>query len=139
MVVSVATEVPFAPEVDETVRPCAPHRYSAPRSSRCSGISRDTIDRRPTSHHWPGRPVAATGGHVPCKSRAKLTPPPAGRHLGSQQAPPKTHPGAPKHPRFPRHLSLSTRHQWFALARLRGSHLPRSTARLSRDAHHHVS
>jgi fatty acid amide hydrolase 2 len=42
-------------------------------------------------------------------------------------------------PRFRRHLCLSTRHQWFALARLLGSHLPRSTARLSRDAHHHGS
>jgi hypothetical protein len=83
-------------------------------------------DRRPRQRHWPGRPVGATGSHVPCKSpsqaRATSTPDAiwaVGRH-------PQTHPGAPKHPRFRRHLCLSTRHQWFALARLLGSHLPRS-------------
>src|SRR5215211_2520122 len=27
-------------------------------------------DRGPTPHHWPGRPVGATGSHVPCKSQA---------------------------------------------------------------------
>ena len=35
-------------------------------------------DRRPQQRHWPGRPVGATGSHVPCKSpnqaRATSTP-----------------------------------------------------------------
>jgi hypothetical protein len=35
-------------------------------------------DRRPEQHHWPDRPVGATGSHVPCKSlsqaRATSTP-----------------------------------------------------------------
>jgi hypothetical protein len=54
----------------------------------------------------------------------------AGHHLGSQQASPRLIPGPQTVPGFDATRCFSTRHQWFACARLRDPHLPRSVARL---------
>ena len=80
------------------VRPCAPHRYSAPRSFRCSGIS--LHDRpRPRTAPLAVRRRGATGSHVPYRSpdqaRATSMPdtawptsrPPPGSSRGSGSAP----------------------------------------------------
>jgi hypothetical protein len=50
------------------VRPCALHRYSAPRSSaaRSSPVPEPTAG--PRWRHWPARTVRATGSHVPCRT-----------------------------------------------------------------------
>ena len=53
----------------------------------------------------------------------------AGHHLANQQAPAWLIPGSKASP-VSMSSSLSTRHQWFAFARLPDPHLPRSTARL---------
>ena len=83
----------------KTVRPCAPHRYSAPRSSRCLGIFPCATDRGPQQRHWPARPVGATGSPTfHARAKTTLAPPPRrtppGQSTGTRQA----HPGAPKHP-----------------------------------------
>ena len=85
---------------------------------------------RPTAgqHRTTGQ-VALSGRQVPtfhARAKTTLAPPPRrtppGQSTGTRQA----HPGAPKHPRFRCQPSLTTRHQWFACARLRDPHLPRS-------------
>lgn len=50
----------------------------------------------------------------------------AGHHLGSRQVPPRLIPEHGFSPGFGVVLKLSTRHQWFAHARLPGPHLTRS-------------
>jgi hypothetical protein len=74
----------------EPVRPCAPHRYSAPRSFRCLGYSLRPAGTRP----------APTGRQVACqrlnRARAAFVP---GHHLASRQASGQAHPGV-SNPRF---------------------------------------
>ena len=60
----------------------------------------------------------------------------AGHRLASQQAPARLIPGQRLDPGFDAIDTLSTRHQWFALARLLDSTPDALTARLFRDAHH---
>jgi hypothetical protein len=58
--------------------PLCPAPVLGPSQSRCLGISRARPTAGPPRHHWPNRPVGATGSHVPCKSqdhaRATSTP-----------------------------------------------------------------
>jgi hypothetical protein len=54
----------------------------------------------------------------------------AGHRLANRQALARLIPGHKSSPGFDVTRFLSTRHQWFAYARLRDPHLPRSTARL---------
>ncbi len=54
----------------------------------------------------------------------------AGHHLANQQAPARLIPEPQRIPGFDAIYPVSTRHQWFACARLRDPHLPRSMARL---------
>ena len=98
---------------------------------------------RPTAgqHRTTGQ-VALSGRQVPtfhARAKTKLAPPPRrtppGQSTGTRQA----HPGTPKHPRFRCQPFLTTRHQWFARARLRDPHLPRSRRDFPLDAHHHGS
>jgi hypothetical protein len=113
----------------ETVRPCAPHRYSAPHSYRCLGVSLTQPIHRP----------AHRGDRFP---RSAPEPEPRSRHLhaghhpGSKQVTPGLIPEQLPDPGFDVNKAVTTRHQWFASARLHGSHLTRSTARLFRNAHH---
>jgi hypothetical protein len=108
-----------------TVRPCAPHRYSAPCSSRCLGVSLATLGG---TNGPAGRPPRR-GDRFP---RSAQEPRPRSRHLhaghrlASQQAPARLIPGPQTVPGFDVARCLSTRHQWFACARLRDPHLPRS-------------
>ena len=117
----------------ETVRPCAPHRYSAPHSFRCLGCSL--------------RPVGATAGQCRWGDRfPRSVPMPdlssrhlyAGHHLASQQAPARLVPGQRLDPGFYDIARLSTLHQWFTHVRLLRSHLTH-LVRLFRNAHHHDS
>src|SRR5207244_4982961 len=100
----------------EAARPCAPHRYSAPRSFRCLGSSL-------------GRP----GGSIPEADRRlrgdrfpRSTPEPepgsrhlyAGHRLGSRQVLPQTDPEVTTRLGFDAVSTLSTRHQWFTHVRL---------------------
>lgn len=87
----------------EPVRPCAPHQYSAPRSSRCleSSLSRPVGKNQPTE-----RPPYR-GDRFP---RSMPEPEPssrrlhAGHHLGSKQVSPRLIPGQVIVPRFRCHL-----------------------------------
>jgi len=105
-----------------TVRPCAPPRYSAPRSDRCLGSSLS----RPGSQ----RPIE-TGRRYRGDTFPRSMPEPepssrrlhAGHHAGSKQVSPALIPGHRLDPGFDATYSLSTRHQRFAHARLLGSHL----------------
>ena len=54
----------------------------------------------------------------------------AGHHLAKGQAPARPIPEPESVPGFDATYNVSTRHQWFARARLRDPHLPRSMARL---------
>ncbi len=119
--------------------PLCPAPVLSPSQFPLLGDLPRATDRRPTPHHWPDRPVGATGSHVPCKSQD---------HARATSTPDTTWPVNRLPPdssrdskAFPVSMSpfLSTRHQWFACARLRDPHLPRSTARLFPDAHHHGS
>jgi hypothetical protein len=110
----------------EAVRPCAPHRYSAPRGFRRLGIS---LPRTATGQHCAtGRP-RARDDRFP-----RSTPKPgpssrhlhAGHHLASQQAPARLIPDPHAAPGFDVTHIVSTRHQWIAHARLLGPHLTRS-------------
>ena len=120
----------------EAVRPCAPHRYSAPHGFRRLGCSlpRTTAGRCCTT----GRP-RARDDRFP-RSTPKPRPSSrhlhAGHHLASQQAPARLIPGPHAAPGFDVTHMFSTRPQWFASARLPGPHLTRSQARLLRDAQH---
>ena len=108
----------------ETVRPCAPHRYSAPRRFRCSGCSLS-----PTAGQHPAGPYR--GDRFP---RSVPEPEPssrhlyAGHHLASQQAPARLVPGQQRDPGFDDIDTLSTLHQWFTHARLLDPHLTPSRA-----------
>jgi hypothetical protein len=108
-----------------TVRPCAPHRYSAPRSFRCLGNSLATAG----GTYGPVSRPPRRGDRFP---RSVQEPGPRSRHLhaghrlASQQAPARLIPGPQTIPGFDATRCLSTGHQWFAFARLRDPHLPRS-------------
>ncbi len=113
----------------EAVRLRAPHRYSRPRGFNHLGNSLP----RPAAgdlRHWP---AAARDDRFP---RSMQEPEPgsrhlhAGRHLGSKQVSPRPIPGQDPKPGFAIVSELSTRHRWIACARLPGSHLTRSQARL---------
>ena len=113
----------------EAVRLRAPHRYSGPRGFNHLGNSLP----RPAAgdfRHWP---AAARDDRFP---RSMQEPEPgsrhlhAGRHLGSKQVSPRLIPGQDPKPGFAIVSELSTRHQRIACARLPGSHLTRSQARL---------
>jgi hypothetical protein len=107
----------------ETLRPCAPRRYSAPRSFRCLGCSLSPDGPTPT------RPCR--GDRFP---RFLPAPDPssrhlcAGHHLASQQAPARLVPGQQLDPGFDDTATLSTLQQWFTHVRLLGSHLTPSPA-----------
>jgi hypothetical protein len=124
------------------VRPCAAHRYSAPR-----GFGRLRISRpRPTAGSTAtGRP-RAHGDRFP-----RSTPEPrpssrrlhAGHHLTNQQAPVRLNPGATALPRFRCHLSRfdtssavhSRSPSWPTPDALKGAPFPqRSAPRLLTDA-----
>src|SRR4051794_4276355 len=60
----------------------------------------------------------------------------AGHHLGSRQVSPRLIPEHDFSPGFGVVLKLSTRHQWFAHARLPDPHLTRSRRAFSHDAQH---
>ena len=112
----------------ETVRPRVRHRYSGPRGFRRLDLS--------LSRPIIGRTAWTTGSHVPRKSpdhaRATSTPDTAwavSRHLPDSSRDKPT-------PVSMSSSSLTTRHQWFALARLRDPYLTRSPARRFRNAHH---
>ena len=87
----------------EPVRPCAPHRYSAPHSSRCLKSSLS----RPPDRNGPLRGRQYRGDRFP-----RSTPEPelssrrlhAGHHLGSKQVAPRLIPGQVIIPRFRCHL-----------------------------------
>jgi hypothetical protein len=107
--------------------PLCPASLLSPSRFQPLGVLAANGRRDPRS----SEPTAAAGRQVHtfrAGARTTLAPPPCrtppGQSTGTRQA----HPGAPKHPRFRCHLSLSTRLQWFACARLRDPHLPRSGA-----------
>jgi len=87
----------------ETVRPCAPHRYSAPGSSCCLESSL----WRPRGHPRPHPRPPYRGDRFP---RSAPEPRPssrrlhAGHHLGSKQVSPRLIPGQVIIPRFRCHL-----------------------------------
>lgn len=110
----------------ETVRPCAPHRYSTPRGSAARG---SPFHQRPQATTAPlaARGRGTTGSHVPHRSpdqaRAAFMPDTTWAVNGYP-------PGSSRDTWSASVLmsseSLSTRHRRFALARLLGPHLPRS-------------
>src|SRR5215218_1716847 len=125
-----STRVTGLPRYYEAVRPPAPHRYAAPRSFRCLGVSLS-----PTT---PTRGQPYRGEEFP---RSAPAPEPgsrhlcAGHHLANQQAPARLIPGQQLDPGFDVVATLSTLHQWFTRVRLPGSHLTHRM-RLFRNAHH---
>src|ERR1700716_4566250 len=116
----------------ETVRPCAPHRYSTLTVSAAWGAP-----SRRSFQHTTGR-AGATGSHVPCRCLTRVRHLYAGHHLANQQAPARLIPGQQLDPGFDDVASLSTFHQWFTHVRLHGSR-PTHLVRLFRNAHHHDS
>jgi hypothetical protein len=77
----------------ETVRPCAPHRYSAPRGSAARGVSLPRTAAGQRLRHWS---CAGAGRQVhtfPTGARTRLAPPPRrtppGQSAGSRQAHPR--------------------------------------------------
>jgi hypothetical protein len=114
----------------KAVRLCAPHRYSALTASTTLGNSLS----RPAAGNPRHRPAAARDDRFP---RSTQEPKPgsrhlhAGRHPGGKQVSPRPIPGQDPKPGFAIVSELSTRHQSIAHARLPGSHLTRSPARLS--------
>jgi len=114
------------------VRPCAPHRYSAPHRICCLGFSRARPDRRPTlaplaDPHRRGDRFPRSVQDPDLSSRHLH----AGRRLGSQQAPPRLIPRYDLNLGFDVNQKLSTRHQWFTRVRLLRSHLTRSRRAVS--------
>jgi hypothetical protein len=103
------------------VRPCDPHRYSAPH-----GFSRLGVSLSRPGGQRPSERSAVSGHRFP---RSMPEPGPnsrqlhAGHHLGSKQVSPRLIPGQPLLPGSDVTLRISTRHDWFALARLPGPHL----------------
>ena len=65
------------------------------------------------------------------RARLRGTPPPYRMPSGPKSGPPQTRPGATKPPGFDIVYTLSTRHQWFAFARLSEPHLTRSSLAFS--------
>lgn len=114
----------------EAVRPCAPRRYSAPRSCRCLGSSL----LRPGDRGGPVNGRRCRGDRFtrsapePELSSRRLY---AGHRLGSRQVAPRLVPGERLPPGFDVVDTLSTRHQRFALARLLSSYLTRSRRAVS--------
>ena len=113
----------------EAVRPCAAHQYSTPSRFPPLGALPSMNDRRPQPLHWPPAGARRQVHTFHTGAQTKLAPPPRRRPPGQYSGIPQAHPGPSKQARFRSHRSLSTRQQWFALARLPGPHLPRSTAR----------
>jgi hypothetical protein len=112
--------------------PLCPTSVRSPLQVRCLGISLSRLPATPSS-----RRVEVTGSHVPhkrLKPRSRHLH--AGHHLASQPAPARLIPEQLLDPGFDVITAVSTRHQWFASARLRDSHLTRSRARRFRNAHH---
>ncbi len=119
----------------EPVRPCAPHRYSAPRSSRCLGSSLS----RPRGQIQPLERPPYRGDRFPRSipepelSSRRLH---AGHHLGSKQVSPRLIPGQVIIPRFRCHLytfDTSSAVRFRSPSQLIPDALP---ARLFRNAHH---
>jgi hypothetical protein len=109
----------------ETVRPRAPHRYSAPR-----GVVRLGFSLSPPSHQGAGS-IGATGSHVPCKSpgQARAASMPDAVRAVSRLPPDLSR--SPDHAPVSTPLrKITTRHQRFAHARLPDPHLTRSPPRL---------
>src|SRR5207247_9134788 len=125
-----STRVTGLPRYYEAVRPPAPHRYAAPCSFRCLGVSLSPV--APTRH------LAYRDEEFP---RSALAPEPgsrhlcAGHHLANKQAPARLIPGQQLNPGFDVVDTLSTLHQWFTRVRLPGSHLTHHVRRF-RNAHH---
>jgi len=117
----------------ETVRPPAPHRYSAPHRFRCLGCSLSPTT--PThSRHYRGEAFPRSTPAPEPNSRHLH----AGHHQGSKQVSPWLIPGQQLDPGFDVIDTLSTLQQWFTHVRLLGSHLTH-LVRLFRHAHHHGS
>src|SRR5215211_6157424 len=110
------------PRYYETVRPCAPHRYSAPCGDRRLGSSLS----RPQDPAGPNNGRRYRGDRFP-----RSIPEPgsssrhlhAGHHLGSKQVTPRLFPERTVRPGSDATLGITTRHRWFALARLLDPHL----------------
>ena len=84
----------------ETVRPCAPHRYSAPRSFGCLGFSLGRPRGRPP------RPAAYRGDRFPRsipEPETKLAPPPCRTPPGQSAGSPPDSSRGNDSPRFRRH------------------------------------
>ena len=107
----------------ETVRPCAPHRYSTPRRFRCLGHSLRPAGPTPGRHRWGDRFPRSVP--MPDPNSRHLC---AGHHLANQQAPARLVPGQQRDPGFDDTCTLSTFQQWFTLVRLLGPHLTPSRA-----------
>src|SRR5439155_19670107 len=109
--------------------PLCPASLLGPSRFQPLGVLASTNDRRP--HSATGRP-RARGDRF---TRSAQEPGPRSRHLNAghrlanRQAPARLVPGPQSIPGFDATYCLSTRHQWFARARLRDPHLPRATAR----------
>ena len=107
------------------LRPCAPHRYSGPRS----------FSRLDLSLH-----IGTTGSHVPHKSLIRLRAaymPDVAR--AAFRTTPELVPGDGRTPGFDITSGISTRHQRFACARLSGTHLMGSCPTVCCNANHHRS
>jgi hypothetical protein len=110
----------------EAVRPCAPHRYSAPHGFRRLGIS---LPHTTAGHNSAtGRPRAQDDRFPPSTPKPRpssrhLHP---GHHLANQQAPARLIPGPHAAPGFDATHMFTTRPQWFAHARLLAPHPTRS-------------
>jgi hypothetical protein len=113
----------------EAVRPCAPRRYSPPRSFSYLGFflgrsagSVPRADRRFRGDRFP---------------RSTPEPEPGSRHLyaghrlGSKQVLSQAHPEVTTRLGFDAVYTLSTRHQWFTRVRLPGSYLTHYSCALS--------
>jgi hypothetical protein len=107
----------------QTVRPCAPHRYSAPHRFRCLGCSLSPAGPTPARAYRGDRFPRFVP--VPDPSSRHLC---AGHHLANQQASARLVPGQQLDPGFDDAATLSTLPQWFTHVRLLGPHLTPSRA-----------
>src|ERR1700685_4258380 len=110
----------------KAVRPCAPHRYSAPGGDRRSGSSLS----RPGDHPGP-----VNGRHYRRDRFPRSIPEPepssrhlhAGHHLGSRQVTPRLIPRRTVPPGFDANRGITTRQRWIAFDRLLDTHLKERT------------
>jgi hypothetical protein len=125
-----STRITRLPSYYETVRPCTPRRYAPPHGFSRLRFSLQATSRRPQPLHWPAAPSGYRFTRSAREPRPRSRHLHAGHRLANQQAPARLIPGHERGPGFDVTYLLSTLHQWFACARLRDPHLPRSRARL---------